>query len=262
MKEQEGVLGAWNFGSALHGTTDEFSDIDIVFLVDQQHFDRIDDKVTEWLESVSDRVIVCWPEDFNSQAIKNYGYILELEEQLFQYDLFLINQGRADDYMCKIHYTDLKTTDIIFETGDAVKQLIQHAPKGELWKANIEHLIHTYWFQVHMSAKYLLRADFFKLNGVLRALMDTHTSLLLAAYDKIPWGGTANKLHFLNEEKMNHLKKYGCVDDFTLVRTNMLQSIEWFETDVEEIGQPNEINSSRELAQTVKRNWVIQTEKV
>ncbi|GIP52969.1 nucleotidyltransferase domain-containing protein [Paenibacillus vini] len=262
MREQEGVLGAWNFGSALHGTTDKFSDIDIVFLIDQQHFDRIDDSVTEWLESVSDRVIVCWPEGFNSKAIKNYGYIVELEGRLFQYDLFLINQGHADDFICKIHYTDLKTTNIIFEIGDAVKQIIQHAPKGECWNADIEHLIHTYWFHIHMSAKYLLREDFFKLNGVLRTLMDTHTSLLLAAYDKIPWGGSANKLHFLDEEKKNHLKKYGCVDDFSLVRVNMLQSIGWFEADVEDIGKPNEINLNKGLAQTVKRNWVLQTEKV
>lgn len=262
MSKQEGVLGAWNFGSALHGTTDEWSDVDIVFLVDQQHFNRIDEQVTEWLASVSDRVIICWPEGFNSQAIKNYGYIVKSEDQLFQYDLFLINQGHADDFMCKIHYTDLKTTDIIFEVGDAVKQLIPHAPEGELWSADIEYLIQTYWFHVHMSAKYLLRADFFKLNGVLRTLMDTHTSLLLAAHDKIPWGGTANKVHYLDEEQKNHLKKYGCVDDFSLVRANLLQSIEWFEADVEEIGTPNDVALCRELTQAVKSSWVLQTEKV
>lgn len=35
----------------------------------------VDEKLKVMLEDVCDEVILCWPEDFNSQAIKNYGYI-------------------------------------------------------------------------------------------------------------------------------------------------------------------------------------------
>jgi hypothetical protein len=72
--------------------------------------------------------------------------------------------------------------------------------------------------------------------------VDTHASLLLTAYDKITWGGTANKLHTLGHKKQEHLKKYGCTEDFKWVRRNLLQSICWFERDIEEIGTEDEIS--------------------
>lgn len=38
MKRSEGILGAWNFGSAMHGLTDEYSDVDVVLLVEGDYF--------------------------------------------------------------------------------------------------------------------------------------------------------------------------------------------------------------------------------
>ncbi|MBD5492800.1 MAG: hypothetical protein HDR12_00050 [Lachnospiraceae bacterium] len=73
MKTTEGVLGAWNFGYALHGMSDEYSDVDIVFLIDGNMFKKTEHDLSKLLSQVCDDILLCWEEDF----------------------------------MCRIHYTDL-----------------------------------------------------------------------------------------------------------------------------------------------------------
>lgn len=52
MRKEHGVLGAWEFGSGMRGTRDEYSDIDMVFLIEEEEFDRIDRGLQTMLESV------------------------------------------------------------------------------------------------------------------------------------------------------------------------------------------------------------------
>ena len=210
---------------------------------------------------VCDKVVLCWPESFNSDAIKNYGYVMKQNQKLFQYDVFLLNAAQIGDFMCRIHYANLKEHDIVFSKNGSIQALIQKKAKESLWQGDIPTLITTYWFHVHMSAKYLIRKDFFKLEGVLRILMDTHTSLLLTAYDKITWGGSANKLHFINEEKQKHLMKYGCFEDFVTVINNLMQAMEWFTEDVGEIGGVNEVAFNESIFCDVKNDWLNHTRR-
>jgi predicted nucleotidyltransferase len=256
MESEQGVLGAWYFGSLANGTTDEHSDIDIVFLVEETAFSFVDKKLARMLGKACDEVILCWPENFNSNAIKNYGYLIKQNQKLFQYDVFLLNIAQIDDFMCQIHYTDLKENDIAFNKNGSIQALIQKNAKGSLWQEDISKLIITYWFHVQMTAKYFARKDFFKLEGVLRILMDTHTSLLLTAYDNITWGGSANKLHYIDVEKQKHLMKYGCLEDFVVVRNNLTQAIVWFEEDVREIGNLSEVTLNEKILYVIKKDWL------
>lgn len=238
IKEIGGVRAAWYFGSNVRGLSDEYSDVDIVILADKPAYGETDKRLTEMLADVCDEVVLCWGEDFNGEAMKNYDYILSLNDKIFQYDVFLLNSGFIDDYMCRLHYTGLTEENIIFSKDNAAEQLIQNAPKGEPWRADVKRLAETYWLHVQMSVKYFLRKDFFKLNKVLRILMDAHTSLLLTRYDKTNWGGAENKLKFIPAEKQEHLMKYACIPDFELMIKNLEWSANRFENDVEEI-MPN-----------------------
>jgi predicted nucleotidyltransferase len=258
LKTTNGVLGAWTFGSIMHGLSDEYSDIDLIILADVDEFYKLDDNLTHTLKCVCDEILLCWPEEFNSDSIRNYGFLVKLDGQIFQYDIFLLNNKFLDDYICQIHYMDLQEKDIVFDVDNNVKKLIQNAPKGTVWSADIKRIVDTYWFHVHMSVKYLMRKDFFKLNDVLRILMDAHTSLLLNEYDTITWGGSANKLHFIPDEKQRHLMKYGCIEDFKLLRENLLASINWFEEDSKEIAG-DELECSKEIANQIKEYWIQHT---
>lgn len=74
---------------------------------------------------------------------------------------------------------------------------------------------------------------------------------MLALYDKTTWGGTANKLHYLPEEKQNHLKKYYCDEDFKKTKDNLCQAMRWFTQDVEESGNAAAVQRCSETADKI-----------
>ncbi len=256
VKENKSVLGAWNFGSETHGLCDEYSDVDIVLLVEGNSFHIFSEKLDTYLKNISDEVLTCWPEGFNSDAIINNGYLLSKNGSVFQFDVFLINSDKADDFMCRLHYTDLKKSDIIFDKNDAVRKLVQLNITGSCWNDDIEHLEKTYWYHAFMTVKYIKRKDYFKLNNVLRTLYDTHISMLLCGYDEITWGGTANKLHFIPQDKQKHLMGYYCFVNFDEVAENILQSMKVFREDSKEIHSLKNINYSENLSKSVIENWI------
>ena len=234
IKNADEIIGAWNFGSELHGNADEYSDVDIVLLV-RGTLPEAELKIDSLLEEICEKVLLRWEEDFNSDAIINNGYILENNGLLHQFDVFLLNCNMLDDFMCRIHYTGLSEKDIIFDKNGDVKKLARNSPQGSRWNDDPDRLQRTYWYHLNMAAKYLLRKDLFKLNDIFRTLYDTHASLLLSAYDTITWGGQASKLKYIPEEKQEHLKKYYCTEDFGLDRDNLVTSAELFEKDLSEI---------------------------
>ena len=232
MKNTDGVSGAWIFGSDSRGMSDEFSDADIVFLAEGEQYKEISAGIEALLAKACDKVLFCWEEEFNGDSIVNNGYLIQKNGKIFQFDVFLINNDKIDDFICKIHYTNLTEKDILFDKKGLVKTLCDNSPEGNMWSGDIDGLFKTYMYHFYMTAKYLIRKDYFKLNHVMRTLFDTHASLLLTGYDSINWGGAENKLNFIPSEKQNHLKKYCCTEDFCVNKENLLKSAEWFKQDI------------------------------
>lgn len=260
MKKQQCVLGSWYIGSISHETTDDYSDIDISFLIEDSEFESIGQKSLDFMSSIVDDVIICWAENFNNKKIKSYSFILKLKCHIFQYDVVLINKNYTDYHMCKIFYMNLQNEHIIFDKQEYVKELVLNAPLGSFYSMDRKRIIETYWFYVEMSIKYFKRKDFFKLEGVMRVLFDMHSSLILTGYDKINWGGTENKLHFIDSRKQKHLMKYGCIEDLSCMRNNLLQSICWFEEDVEDIGTVENQKYSHTIGELIKEHWIKHTQ--
>lgn len=235
MKKTDGVLGAWNIGSVMHGTLDEYSDVDIVFLIEGDALKDMEAKVSAALSEQCDGIALCWGEGFNGQALISNSYLLKKDGQVLQFDVVLLNRDFIKEPLSKMHYMDLSEKDIIFDNGGLVQELCAAPPQGNLWSCNLDRVITTYYFFLHMTAKYLHRQDYFKVNQTMRTLYDMHASLLLAGYDAINWGGAESKLHFLPAARQEHLKKYYCTDDFRLNRANLAQSAEWFEEDMQDV---------------------------
>lgn len=256
MKKDTGILTAWEFGSGMYHTRDEYSDIDLVLLVQESDYERINQQLQKNLETVCDHLLIFWPEDFNGPSICNYDCLLEREGKILQYDIFLLNDAALDDEMCKIHYADLQTDNIYFDKTGKAAALINTNRIRHTWSDDICHLIDTYWLHIHMTAKYLLRRDYFKLAGVLRILMDTHTSLLLTAYDQTTWGSSANKLHYLPEDKQCHLKRYYCDANFQHTQANLRQSMLWFEEDIQEFKIAEAVEQNKTISDKVKKAWL------
>lgn len=254
MRRTDWVLGAWNFGSAAHELTDKYSDADVVFLVGGKDLADAEESLKRLISGVCDEVILCWEEDFNSDSIINNGYLLEKNGRIFQFDVFLLSKDRIDDYICKIHYTDLSERDIIFDKDGSVLALAENCPHREFWGDDADRLIRTYLYHFGMSAKYLLRGDYFKLNRVMRVLYDTHSSLLLTEYDRIKWGGAESKLRFIPEEKKRHLTQYYCTENFAEDRKRLACCFEWFGEDSGGFGRIN--------WNAIKKYWSASTQNI
>ena len=256
IKLSEAVLGAWNFGSETHGLSDEYSDVDIILLIEGKQFEIFAGALDSYLHKISDEILLCWPESFNSEAIINNGYLLLKNDRIFQFDVFLLNSERIDDFMCRIHYTDLKESDIIFDKKGLVHELVSAGLKGNCWNDDIVRLEDTFWYHANMTSKYLKREDYFKLRNVINTLFETHLSMLLTGYDKITWGGSANKLHFIPKEKQNHLKIYYFSENFEQVKEKLIECMNAFRADAREVYELKSMNYSTYLGDMVMKNWL------
>lgn len=235
MKNTSGVLGAWDFGSVSRGMSDEYSDADIVFLADGDKFVELAKELEANIARVCEKVLICWEESFNGDAIINNGYLIQKGDGIFQLDVFLLNYDKIDDYICRIHYSELTEKDILFDLDGKVKALCGGCSEVNLWSGDLDGLFKTYLYHFYMTGKYIVRKDYFKLNYVMRTLFDTHASVLLTAYDRISWGGEGNKLGFLPKEKREHLMVYFCCGDFEVNRGNLLKGIDFFGEDFREV---------------------------
>ena len=256
IKKADCVLGAWNFGSEMHGLSDEYSDVDIILLIDGRQFTQFEESLESYLQQISDEILLCWPEEFNSEAIINNGYLLLKSDSIFQFDVFLLNSDKLDDFMCRLHYTDLQENNIIFDKTGDVKKLMQLNLTGSSWDADVAHLEKTYWYHANMTSKYLKRKDYFKLYNVLHTMYETHVSMLLTGFDETLWGGTANKLHFIPEDKQNHLKKYFCSEDFAQVQKNLIECMKNFQSDAREVYELKNIKYSSSLSDLIISNYI------
>ncbi len=256
VKHMNNVLGAWNFGSETHNLSDDYSDVDIVLLIDGKQFNQFTFLLERCLENINTKIILCWPERFNNEAIINNGYLLLSGSNIFQFDVFLLNIEKLDDSMCRLHYTGLKETDIIFDKTGIVNKLMKLHLTGNFWSDDISYLEKTYWYHANMTSKYLKRKDYFKLNHVLHTMYETHISMLLVGFDKITWGGSANKLYFIPIEKQTHLKKYYCPENLENIEQNLISCMRWFQTDTKEVYNLKGLNYSAYLGDTVINNWI------
>lgn len=256
IKKSESVLGAWNFGSEMHGLSDEYSDVDIILLIDGKQFTQFEKLLDSYLQQISNEILLCWPEEFNGEAIINNGYLLLNAGRIFQFDIFLLNSDKLDDFMCRLHYTDLQEDNIIFDKTGEVKKLIQLNLTGSSWTADVEYLEKTYWYHANMTTKYLKRKDYFKLYNVLHTMFETHVSMLLAGFDQTCWGGSANKLHFIPKDKQEHLKKYYCSEDFAQVQKSLIDCMKSFQSDTREVFEVKNIKYSSSLSDSIMNNWI------
>ncbi len=101
MKNNEGVIGAWSFGSSARDMSDEYSDADIVFLINGSKFKKTEKKLETLILQICDDVLLCYEEEFNGDSIINNGYLIKKDDNIFQLDIFLINNDRKDDFICK-----------------------------------------------------------------------------------------------------------------------------------------------------------------
>lgn len=209
LKQDSRCLEAWYYGSVSRGLEDEYSDIDVVFLIEGNHFESFSDVIGDYVARVCDEVVNVWPESFNCDELKNFQYVIRLNDDLIIIDLFVLNSIINDCWIARQHYMALLPKQVIFDKSGEIQKLIKRSPKGCKVNIDILYVIKTYYTHLCMLIKYFLRHDYFKLRKNIDFLYNAHTELVLSQYDKIGWGDYCSKIkHCIPKNMQEHLRLY------------------------------------------------------
>ena len=252
LKEDNRCKGGYHYGSVSRGETDIYSDYDPVFLVNDKDFEQFSEDVPKILSNVSDELLIFWGEDFNDEHFKNYCSVIRLDNNLHQFDFFIINADYPEDWMCRQHLKGCTKDNIIFDrTGEVAKLL----DKGYRTDNNIPDLVRamdTYWFHTEMLIKYFKRKDIFKLIKNIDILFHSHVDLLLSQYDTLDWGAWESKVKYcVPEDKKQHLKSYFAKAEFNELEDAVKRSMVLFRQDAEEACKIKGIDYPKKVADKV-----------
>ena len=209
IKQDERCKGGWHYGSYGRGTSDKYSDYDLVFLVADADFEAFAHDLPTMLQTVCEDVLLFWGESFNDEHFKNYCSVIRIGEQLHQLDCFVVNADHIEAWMCRQHLKGCTRKNIIFDRSGEVGELLDLGYRTENITPDLIRAIDTYWLHAEMVIKYLKRRDIFKLLKNIDILFHAHVDVLLAQYDSLDWGSWESKVsHCVPAMKQEHLKVY------------------------------------------------------
>lgn len=228
--------GCWHYGSVGRGMDDDYSDYDPVFLVSGHDFESFSADVPKMIASVCDELLICWPEDYNSDHFRNYCNVIRLGESLHQHDFFIVNEDRAEEWWCRQHLKGCTRKNIIFDRSGEVSALLDRGLRTDNSIPDVRRAMDTYWFHAMMLVKYFKRRDIFKLVKNMDFVFNSHVNLLLSLYDTLDWGAWESKVKLcVPKEKQEHLLQYFTPADFHSIADAIRKGMEFFRLDAEEV---------------------------
>lgn len=253
IKEDNRCKGGWHFGSVGRGQEDVYSDYDPVFLVADKNFESFAADVPKMMSEISDELLICWAEDFNSGFFKNYCNMIRLGENLHQLDFFILNHDYPNEWWCKHHCKGCTKQNIFFDRNGETAEFLEKGYTTDNYVPDTARAIDTYWFHAMMLVKYFKRSDLFKISKIFNDfLLQSHVNLLLSRYDTMDWGAWETKVKYcVPPEKQERLKTYLVSANIAEFEKAIKKGINLFKDDAEEICKEKGINYSERTGQQV-----------
>lgn len=268
LKQDPRILGAWQFGSVSKNSSDDYSDVDPVFLVKQEYFEQVDRELPELFKKICPRIHLWWPESYNGSAIKNYALLLEGKEgELHQYDLTIVRESGLDSGMAYIFSKDCREEHIIFDKDGIVKNTVvkrnldreSHSVPGILNGANIRYQIEMYWLFAFIAVKYFKRENIFKLIYARDTMRSVHLSILKMLIGKGDWSWWAESMTTnLDAEKQTEMLSYFGAPTVDGLKRDFKKALSVFSKDAGELCKQEGLTYPKELEETLLRYIDIQ----
>lgn len=256
LKQDKRCLGGWHFGSMSRNQQDEYSDVDPVFLIADKDFDAFNEDIHQLFYKLSKDCILIWPEEFNSNDLRNYAVLMKgTDGCIVQYDFTIMNNSKIMNPFCKIWYKQCTDNNIIFDRYGDISRLLKTNIDEDSTSRQIDvlHQINKYWLFCYIAIKYYKREDIFKLQSTMQELFHIHSNLLLSIYQKESWGGWPSLIkNNVPSEKQIFLLKYFCESDIFNIRENLFHVMEAFSKDINYICRNRSLEYDSYLEQSVK----------
>jgi predicted nucleotidyltransferase len=229
------VVAAWEYGSAGKGTEDGYSDVDPVFVVDDEHYASVHDELRPMFEKLSSRIVMFWPEGFNAADIANYAIIFEPRDhpgELLQYDMTVASVSSVRGGTGKSLLTRCGGAKILFDKTGLLRDVQSVTPPQRYAPAKLVWDIERYWVYVYIHVKYLKRADAFKLLYAQQTLREIHLGVLRVLHPDAYWGWWAwSAKNVLTPAEQEHILRYFGPGDARAVASALALEIEEFGAD-------------------------------
>jgi predicted nucleotidyltransferase len=227
--------GAWYYGSVGRGESDEYSDIDPVFLVPDADFEAFSGDVAKFVRQACDELLISWAEDYNGDAFKNFCNLVRIKDRLHQLDFFILNEDKRENWWCRQHLKGCTRKNLVFDADGRTGALLDMGLTTDAYAPDPRRCFETYWFHAEMLIKYFKRGDVFKIMKNLDFLLHSHVDVLLSVHDSIDWGGWETKLRkCVPREKQAHILKYYSPPDLPALARAVGECMRDFDGDARE----------------------------
>lgn len=259
LKQDPRILGAWHFGSAAKNSSDDYSDVDPVFLVKKEFFEQVDQELPEIFKKICPGIHLWWPESYNGSAIKNYAILFEGKE-LHQYDLTIVKESCLDSGMAYIFSKDCREEHIIFDKDDMIKNNVVKrnlqekagAADAALNGSNISCQIEMYWLFAFITVKYFMRKNIFKIIYARDTMRSVHLSILQRLIGKGNWSWWPESITVnLDAEKQAEMLSYFGAPSIDGMKQDFMISLSNFSKDAGELCRREGLVYPEELENTL-----------
>lgn len=248
------VIGAWHFGSIAEGKADEYSDVDPVFLVEDDRFDEVDKDLPNIIKNVCDEVVLWWPEEFNNDYIKNYAVLVKTNN-IYQYDITIIKKSKVRCGMANIFLDGCKENNIIFDKDGELKKIIRCMDKDlppNIDKTNISRMIEKFWLFVFISIKYFNREDVYKIIYARNELFQIHLEVLKLLDVEKKWSWWAKDMtNNIGVDKREKMLMYFGAPCSEGLKENLINQIQEFSEDARSLCLKNSITYDTKLEKNI-----------
>jgi hypothetical protein len=183
------VLAAFASGSMGTEREDEHSDVDLDLLIAPEEFDAFDRELPALFAGLGVEPIVWWPERINCATLRNYAILFERQGELLHYDVTI----HAALEGVRPH---VRSCQAIFDKAGLV-QAVEDSERPGYSPGRLRWTIEMYWIYVYIHAKYVMRADVFRLLAAQQELLHCHIHVLRALRPEAPedwWPITAARV--------------------------------------------------------------------
>jgi predicted nucleotidyltransferase len=237
MEQNEHCSGCWFFGSSGRGEDDEFSDYDIVFLAENEHYGKLKADILRTVYAVCDEIVAV-RESGMGRHMRYWGYavVVRTGGDLHLLDLAVINYAYRDDPIGMDFCRNCDAGNVIFDKDGKVAEMLSRPLDLDFLKPDgYEKTIEKHWNQALASVKHFKRGNTLRLLRQMTMLFYSHVDLLRLRYDDYLRGSWCDGVRYkVPVEKQELLKLYFTPPDVMAIKAAFWQCLAHFDSEAKE----------------------------
>lgn len=223
----ERVSAAWITGSAKSKSEDVYSDVDPVFVINDDDFDQFDSELRSVFEKITDEIILWWPERGNNDMVRNYAILFKSPE-LLQYDINIMKESAFSANWL----INTAPEQILFDKKGMLNNTIKQPRVSSYSPDKLLYNIELFWVYGYIIPKYLLRNQTFKIIYAQNIFFECHMEVLHALNPDVYWDWLPINVHKLfDENKKKELHRYFLNADRKSVAKVLISELDAFSKD-------------------------------